>query len=309
MLKRLYLFLFAFALISCGTNVKTNLTINNAPKQEILEEYTLHLNPEGVVPFSGYVNFDDFTNTPNGQGVVYSGYNGATFLASILAHSAISKSIDKARLSAFESSSEVALAGYSEFLADFKLNNLLDEFWRQNTADHYKSMKLIREISQFQSPKGMVTSSPSFILTKKNDALIIENVIKRHEVQTKSSKSKRKKRSVRTERSKSKYSYENVVVIISDEIIDPKNYLSENFGENLKRMSADLFLESINFATQDMNPLSASIKFPQETIRFYIGDILRIERGNVLHRECGRIIFKTLRGWIKSVPQNEVCQA
>lgn len=75
-----------------------------------------------------------------------------------------------------------------------------------------------------------------------------------------------------------------------------------NNGEKLKDQSAKLLAESFDIAFRDAGDTSDKEKIPERTIRYREGGREKMERAQVLSTQCDRLLIRSLRGTLLSVP-------
>jgi hypothetical protein len=99
-------------------------------------------------------------------------------------------------------------------------------------------------------------------------------------------------------------SYQNVVRVVSGPIgeLYPQPYWTANEGEKLWRLSAGLLAHSLDLAL-DAASLEKEKSYPQKTFRYREGMADKIERAELIREYCDRIVIRTLRGYLMSVPQ------
>ena len=302
-MKILFLPIVATFVLGCGANVKE--PVASAPEKIEINKYVVKHSIDENIPFSGYVNFDDFNARYAVNGAYYSGYDAVSFLATVLAHAAISKSADHRKMQNFiQECDDNALAAYSEIVGGFSEEVIFDDLESNTTGD--MNVPLVLELKAQESPRGYVHIDPMYILTKSNDSLILKNKIVVNEsdpeavVEAKNSRRKSRK-SIEVEPL-----YENTIVILTETGYSDQSELILDQGEQLKNLVKELFAESIQMFDEDFGEVSSS-NAKMETIKYHIGEHFRVERGRVIERTCDRVVFATLRGEIKSVPQASDC--
>lgn len=301
--------IFVFLTTSCGSNVKKNTSHKEFVTHEKIDAYSLAIKPEGLVPYSGYANFDKFQKS-NATGMSYPGYNAASFLASVLAHALISKSVDESRINKFiKDSNEAALDNCRGLVDNFTVDELKNEFMQQHSSiSHAKFISMVDSINSHQIPLGHIESDPMFILTQNNDVLIVENRLKVRPHKEIPQKEKRKSKSRKKKKVDDNFLYENVIVVISEKNENEVDFFSNTHIEQLKALSINTYADSMDLFINDFAKSKEQADLKYETIRFCIGNHYRVERGQPIVKSKDRIIYKTLRGWIKSVPQDSSCK-
>ncbi len=298
----IYLSLIVLLVSACGSTIQEKAPTKIELTQ--LDSYALSIECGDNVPFSGYVDLDEFKKRHAVSGAYYSGYDAVSFLATVLAHAATSKSMDRARMKKFiDESNEKALGQCAPILASFYTKELIEHI--DTSSETSDTILYTTNWAENDIPLGYIKSTPSFILTKEHDSIIVENsfIVTKHEEELKTTKNKNRK--AQKKKHDPNMLYKNkIIVIMENRKDDPGEVLIADNGAYLKELTKNLFSESFTLFQKDFTKESLELNNRMETIRFQIGSNFRVERGKVLERTCDRVIFQTLRGHIKSVPQN-----
>ncbi len=298
---RLFYFLLVIVSSACGENVKKEAVPQ--PTYKHINAYLFEISGEQNVAFSGYVNFDEFQKNHPVNGPMYSGYSAASFLASVLAHAAISKSVDSAQMQKFVSNSnEQALRDIEHIISTYQKSELIESLGTTSLITPPLSTPIVFELNDFQIPKGHIFSQPEFIVTKEQDMVILENIFTIMPVKHPEKKQKRSSSNTRSKAPTPLFS--KTIVYLSDKIETPDTFFTVDEGKNLRDLTSRLFLDSVTLFDSQYSKKNKT-QGKTETIKFSIGDHFRVERGRVIKRSCDRVTFITLRGWIKSVPQDD----
>ena len=83
---------------------------------------------------------------------------------------------------------------------------------------------------------------------------------------------------------------------------DPTETWLADQGKRLKEISAWLFSESLKIAMSAAYSGADTTEQPVRTIRYFEGSAEKMERAQVISEQCGRMVIKTLRGALMSVP-------
>ncbi len=299
-----YLAIIIFVCLSaCSSNA--NKPTDSKPVYEPINAHYFSIDGKQNVSFSGYVNFDEFQKLNTINGPIYSGYNAASFFVSVLAHAVVSKSADSAIMHAFiDDSNEQALNGLNDIIANYKTDELILQLESTINNSNQYATPFVTHLEDNQIPKTYIYSKPEFIITKEQDMIILENVFAilnkpKNQVETLNSKSRNKRNKKSTAQTKT-------VVYLSDKIEGQNATLTADNGSLLKNITAELFVNSVKLFDQQFK-IKKKPQGNMKTIKFHIGDHFRVERGKVLLRTCDRVTFVTLRGWVKSVPQESDC--
>ncbi|SFO06218.1 hypothetical protein SAMN05216332_104126 [Nitrosospira briensis] len=144
---------------------------------------------------------------------------------------------------------------------------------------------------EFDSPpvaEWVVEVTPSFTLTQDQSALVLDNHI-----------------SIHAPGSPSEPLYKNLIKIVSDprDEPDPAGFWMMGGGERLKEESASLFARSLEIAWGEIDNASRKDDpVRPKTIRYRHGKSEKMERAELIDMRCNRVVVRTLRGWLMSVP-------
>ena len=106
---------------------------------------------------------------------------------------------------------------------------------------------------------------------------------------------------------------EELVRVVSSPLVAPnaREYWAANDASNLKSTAAAMFAQAIIYVNQ-LNANADSDLNPMKTQRYLLGANERVERSRRVSSECGRLLLRTLRGTLMSVPvaieSTENCQ-
>ena len=85
---------------------------------------------------------------------------------------------------------------------------------------------------------------------------------------------------------------------------DAETHWTNEEGKNLKETSAALWAHSVDIAIAAL--VTPVPERPARTVRYPEGGGERIERAEVLHETCARMLIRSLRGEVMSVPVRQV---
>ena len=176
------------------------------------------------------------------------------------------------------------LLPYQEILSSYTLKELMQRGLEK--AGLGQGNHLIGATEKAESDWNM-ESMPTYSLTQDQNAIILENTI-----------------SIYAANAPAQPAYQNTVRIISatQTRTDLQAYWTANQGAKLKEESASLFAESLSMVFFDIMEGAPKEGNKQKTVRYMEGANEKIERGQIISEQCNRIVFKTLRGWLMSVP-------
>lgn len=244
--------------------------------------WTIVLNaPDRPVPFNSLASFD---KAGTGQGaMLYPGYGGgAGFLAAIVTHALIEGSARRKQHDRIQEAADQVLEPYRGVLDGFNQKELATlALHEKPLGDHG-----IRADEPASSPGWRLTANPHFSMTSDQHALVLDNVIELYGP------------------SSTVPSYSGTIRVVSTPhrpAETPQQWTSDA-GSGLKHECASLFAESVDAVLKtvrlpDANPA------PYKTVRYREGDAEQIERAQPLYESCSRLVLRTLRGNLMSVPK------
>lgn len=129
-----------------------------------------------------------------------------------------------------------------------------------------------------------VHSAPMFFLSQERDALVLENTV-----------------AVARPGAKP---YQRIVLVVSAPHSgdDLEAYWGAGNARMLKTESAELLARSLDIALADTDSVAAASAVPYRSVRYIQGQREIVERAQPLSEHCGRVLLRTLRGWLMSVP-------
>ena len=83
---------------------------------------------------------------------------------------------------------------------------------------------------------------------------------------------------------------------------EPLAYWTQNDGDRLKKVTGNLLLESIDLAIASAAQDLPSAAVTEQTHRYFEGSLFKTERATLLIERCSRVVLKTLRNTLLSVP-------
>ena len=235
--------------------------------------------------FRGEVCYDDAGQKAGG--FLYPAPNVAGFLAAIATHAAISNSINGSQKNSFQEKADAVLIPYKTVINRFSYQELADSGLKKLDLDQ---CGLVMSRTGDTDQPWTLESLPVFVLSQDKDSLILQNSI-----------------AVYAAGSPASIVYKNMVQVISSPLAatDFEQYWSANDGANLKNTSADLFADSMKIALNEIRKEGASDENAYKTFHYQEGKNEKMERGQLIATTCNRIVIRTLRGWIMSVPTKD----
>jgi hypothetical protein len=246
----------------------------------------LSLPTDGKVAYRGVVAFDQ---VGAGSGaMLYPAPNVVGLLAAVITHGVLVESAKSEQREKLQTEANKVLLPYQDALDHFDARDLM-----QRALKRADIRSRVKPIEQADDPgqNGMLKSTPVFSLTQDQKAIILDIAI-----------------GIQTPGAAETTGYQKSIRVVSavKEVDDPFAYWNSNNGERLKDESAQLVAESIDIALNDVNSGSIEVSSPYRTVRFREGTAEKIERAQVLSAHCERMLIRTLRGQLMSVPASRV---
>ncbi|HEY0819942.1 MAG TPA: hypothetical protein VGD46_14255 [Rhizobacter sp.] len=242
---------------------------------------------EAKVQFRGLASFEDAAIGPHGM--VYPAPNLIGFLAAIAVHGAISGSVQDKKQAAIREAADKVLVSYQPVLDTLSHTTLMPAALAKTARGGPK-----RHVAEGEhAHQWVIESVPVFSMTQDQRALVLDNAFV-----------------VRAPEKDAPVVYRNVVRVVTRPLPagDEKSPVSEAWlaedGRRLREQSIELLGESIDlmFGELARGP-GAPEEREQKTVRYPEGGAIRMERASPLAERCDRVVLKTLRGWVMSVPR------
>jgi hypothetical protein len=214
--------------------------------------------------------------------LMYPAPSAGGMLAAVLTHGLLvgaAKDDQKAKL---QTAANNVLGPYKAVLDNFDFRDLMRRALRK-TANGANG-KLIDPPDDAGS-EMLVESLPVFSLTQDQKAIILDNVV-----------------SITVRRNTPAAIHPIRVVSTAQSETDIVAFWMRNDGEKLKDESARLVALSFDIAFRNVVSEADNVTPPYRTIRYQEGAAEKIERAQVLSNDCSRLVIRTLRGTLMSVP-------
>lgn len=233
------------------------------------------------VVFRGVTNADESGLAPGG--ILYPAPNPLAFLAAIATHAIIVDGAKQHRSSKQQEEADKVLQPYQALIAKMDARELIGAALA--TSLQGKNIGTMPPPSNPQAD-SVLESTPVFWMTADQESIIVDNLL-----------------NIRKSGDTEKQGYSNVIRVISTPHNSPapQAYWTDG-GTHLSAVSVKLLAESIDIGLNDANTSSAETK-PFRTVRYYEGRQEKMERAQLLDERCGRMLLKTLRGTLMSVPK------
>lgn len=226
----------------------------------------------GQAPAWRGISADEAAGT-QGPAVLYPAPNAAGLLAAILTHAAIVQGARSSERTARQVAADKVLEQHSSTIASLSAEILLNAA-RDRLPAHALEMA-----------RGLVAEmDPRFALAPDQRTLILDNTLRLYAADSPASPL-----------------FENTIRVISEpcNADDPSDFWAAKDGAALKGESAALIAHSLLIA---LYPLASPDDKAFRTQRYLFGNLQKMERGQPVANGCSRIVLRTLRESLLSVP-------
>jgi len=259
------------------------------PRPAEARNWALRLPQEDKVVYRGVVNFDNAG--VGGGSMLYPAPNIGGFLAAVIAHGIITEGIKQEQQEKLQRAADTVLVPYRDVLRDYTHRDLMRRALEKSTVGGRK--KLV-EVAEAPGADWLIESASAFLMTQDQSALILDNAV-----------------SIYRPDAPSAPAYQNIVRVVArasdaEELV---RYWTANDGERLKEESASLFAESLDIVIGQLAAAPGKDEPSYRTIRYLEGRAEKMERAQPLSERCSRLLIKTLRGWLMSVPSKPAVAA
>lgn len=241
--------------------------------------WTLQLPEDEKVMYKGVLSYD--ATGPNGSGMLYPAPNAGGFLAGLITHAIILESMKSRQKTAAQEAADKVLTPFTDVIQNYTYLELM-----QRAVEKMAPPQTVQLIPYAEKPQNewLIQSVPVFSLTQDQTALVLDNVISISQPGA--------------------ASYVNTIRIVSAPSQAPNlvQYWSANQGEKLKSLSVGLVADSLQIAMKGANGSFGGETPTYKTVRYLEGKTEKMERAQLLGEQCNRVLIKTLRGWLMSVP-------
>ncbi|MFD1121981.1 hypothetical protein ACFQ2T_05660 [Methylophilus flavus] len=245
-------------------------------------QWMLELPNDGPVVYHGVYSLDE-AGTGKG-GMLYPAPSAAGLVAAIVTHALIINSVKNEQKNQLQLNADQVLSSYQEALNHFKYGELIertiDRLSLTPAAEHLKALA-------YSERRMIIESAPTFMLTQDQKTIIInDNVVIRIPGQT------------------PEVAHKSMIRVISaaENSADSSSFWTGNQGENIKGISSQLHAQSIDIALQTFAAGKSAESKPFQTVRYKEGLSDKVERAQVIHKDCDRMLIKNLRGVFISAP-------
>ena len=261
-------------------------TVEDQPPSSLMTEsisedigWSLQLPEDEKVVFKGVVNYD--ASGPSGSAMLYPAPNAVGLLAGLITHAIILESAKGRKKSAAQEAADKVLLPYLDVLQTYTHRELMQRALDKAVID--RPLKLL-PYSEKNEASWLIQSIPIFSLTQDQTALVLDNTILISQLGVPP--------------------YSNTIRIVSTAKNEPNliQYWTANQGENLKEISAGMVADSVQIALSGVAGKLNTENTAYKTLRYFEGNTEKMERALLLSERCNRVLIKTLRGWLMSIP-------
>ncbi len=240
------------------------------------------------VAYRGMVSFEKAGI--GSMGILYPAPNLIGLFAAVITHGLIADSAQEKKKAEIRAEADKVLLPYQPVLEKISHGALFEQGLAKTTRGAGKKLLGAAEVAQGE---WVIETVPVFSMTQDERALVLDNAI-----------------AVRSPEAPAVVLYQNVVRVVSlprpaqEDKTVLLNLWSAEDGRALRQESASLFAESMDLVLADLAKGPHTAELVQKTIRYPEGGSERMERAALLSERCDRILLKTLRGWLMSVPRS-----
>lgn len=246
--------------------------------------WSLRLPKEDKVIYRGLVNYDN-AGTNSAQ-MMYPAPNVAGFLAAIFTHGALVESQKNAEKERLQKVADKAVTPYQDVLSDYTYKNLMQRALEKTSMG---TGKKIIDASEKSESDWVIESTPVFFLTQDQSAIVLDNLV-----------------TIYAPNAPSTPIYQNVIRVISKprEETNIEEFWKAGNGTALKNESVSLVVQSLTLVYGELT-IEPNIEAPQKTFRYPLGNTEKMERGQLISEQCDRLVIRTLRGSLMSIPPRQ----
>jgi hypothetical protein len=249
----------------------------------IIPALSLRVPKADIVSFAVLANDDTVEGKPGSM--LYAGPLVVAF-AELAAHGVYESNKQAKERKAKNSLSDIVLAPYQPALSHFTNADLMGRAL-EGLATH--GDKVLIQFTERAGPGWLIESSPTFFMTQDARALVLQNSIVVHSPDA-----------------ASPVTFNSVVEVVGSprEAVgrDSENSWMIEDGARLQSASIVLLRESVSLALSEIHGDFAAHAAAFHTVRYPRGGSEKMERAQILRETPRRLVLKTLRGWIMSVP-------
>ena len=241
----------------------------------------LRLPQQKQVVFRGVSSLDG-AGGGNAQ-MLYPAPNVAGFLAAIATHGFLSEATRNAEKAKIQEAADKVLASYQDILKDFEHRQLMQRALERTTFGE----KRLLESGQAAAGETLIESLPVFSMTQDQRTILLDNAVVFY-----------------APNAPSEPAYKITIRVVSraKDADDLVAFWTAEGGEPLKAESARLFATSLELARRAASRELDKADAAPRTVRYLEGASEKMERAHVLSNACDRMVIRTLRDALMSVP-------
>ncbi|MDP2028066.1 MAG: hypothetical protein Q8K12_00295 [Thiobacillus sp.] len=245
--------------------------------------WTLKLPTDDRVAFSGALDFEGASVNPGFM--MYPAPNPGVFLASVISHALIVGAQKSSQREQAQESADKVLDPYQPILSTVSYQELARR-WIDGMLPG-SSRKLIGAAESPGRDEWLIETTPVFLMAQDQRTLSLDAVV-----------------SIRAPGAPASAGSQSHIRVIApaEESADLAATWAADQGKKLKEVSAWLFSESLNIAMSAAIDGTGQTGQPVRTIRYLEGTTEKMERAQLISERYGRLLIKTLRGSLMSVP-------
>nr|WP_315204984.1 hypothetical protein [uncultured Albidiferax sp.] len=238
--------------------------------------WALSLPKTDPIKFHGVVNLDNAGNQSGSM--LYPAVGLVGLIAAIATHGVIMDTVKSAEKIKLQEQADMVLAPYAVILRNIQHAEL--------SQKGLGNLAAIIHTTETTSSDWQIESAPIYSMTQDGRAIILDNIF-----------------TIRKTGTHPESARQAVVRVVSapKDAEDITAYWTSEQGFHLKDESIQLFAQSLELGIRPIQQSNAEPRV-QKTVRYMEGRTERMERGEVLRKQCNRLVIKTLRGTLMSVP-------
>lgn len=221
--------------------------------------------------------------------MLYPAPNAAGLLAAILTHGLLNEGAKQSQKDKLQAEADEVLKPLRPVLDGFTHAQLI-----QSALPMQRHREPRRALGADDSPAldWTVEIAPVFSMTRDQRAIVLDNAVRIYAPASADA------------------AYAQTIRVVSRPLPAAESPESEALashwqaesGRALRQLSAALLAESLDVAMQGARRAAPAADAPQRTFRYAEGGAEKMERATLVEAACGRLLLRTLRGWLMSVP-------
>lgn len=239
------------------------------------------------VVFRGMVDPDKSGGSSAYQMAYPGGAGLAGFFVAIATHGALEESSKSTRRTKEQEAADKVLDSFGDAITGFTNKELM-----QLALDRLsiKGASKLIEASDTSNSGWVVESAPVFGISQDKSAIVLDVAL-----------------TVYSQNAPSAGRYQNTIRVVSNPRVAPEADVSDaQKAMQIRQDSVDLFAHSLKIVLRELALEPTGGTEVQKTFRYQEGTVTKMERGQLLIEGCNRLLIKTLRGWLMSVPQRSL---